>query len=132
MAEAIDVYGDVVARAHAAAPGPEQVGPVLREVAEAVADGPFRLAVVSAADPVDRHTGRLVELPDAPFLLGALDVPDVLADLVAGAVTVDNDVNWAARAEARPRLRVPLSRRGPRVRGGERRRGAARPRRRRG
>ena len=102
VAEAIDVYGDVVARAHAAAPGPEQVGPVLREVAEAVADGPFRLAVVSAADPVDRHTGRLVELPDAPFLLGALDVPDVLADLVAGAVTVDNDVNWAARAEARP------------------------------
>ena len=28
--------------------------------------GRFRLAVVSAADPVDRETGRLVELPDAP------------------------------------------------------------------
>ena len=63
------------------------------------ADGPFRLAVVSAADPVDRETGRLVELPDAPFLLGALDAPAVLADLVDGPVTVDNDVNWAARAE---------------------------------
>ena len=64
-----------------------------------MADGPFRLAVVSAADPVDRETGRLVELPDAPFLLGALDAPAVLAELVDGPVTVDNDVNWAARAE---------------------------------
>jgi predicted NBD/HSP70 family sugar kinase len=40
-----------------------------------------------------------VELPDAPFLLGALDPPAVLAPLVDGPVTVDNDVNWAARAE---------------------------------
>ena len=64
-----------------------------------MADGPFRLAVVSAADPVDRESGRLVELPDAPFLLGALDAPAVLADVVGGPVTVDNDVNWAARAE---------------------------------
>ena len=64
-----------------------------------MADGPFRLAVVSAADPVDRESGRLVELPDAPFLLGALDAPAVLAELVDGPVTVDNDVNWAARAE---------------------------------
>ena len=64
-----------------------------------MADGPFRLAVVSAADPVDRESGRLVELPDAPFLLGELDAPAVLAELVEGPVTVDNDVNWAARAE---------------------------------
>ena len=61
--------------------------------------GPLRLAVVSAADPVDRRTGRLVALPDAPFLLGELDPPALLADLVDGPVTVDNDVNWAARAE---------------------------------
>ena len=54
---------------------------------------------VSAADPVDRETGRLVELPDAPFLVGALDAPAVLAELVEGPVTVDNDVNWMARAE---------------------------------
>ena len=58
-----------------------------------------RLAVVSAADPVDRATGRLVHLPDAPFLVGDLDPVDVLAALVAGPVLVDNDVNWAARAE---------------------------------
>jgi predicted NBD/HSP70 family sugar kinase len=55
---------------------------------------------VSAADPVDRSTGRLVQLPDAPFLLGELSPGEVLAPLVNGPVAVDNDVNWAARAEA--------------------------------
>ena len=101
VAEAVDVYGDVVARSAAPvsrAPGAGEVARTLRSVAGEVG-GPFRLAVVSAADPVDRETGRLVELPDAPFLLGALDAPAVLADLVDGPVTVDNDVNWAARAE---------------------------------
>ncbi|MEU7874465.1 ROK family transcriptional regulator [Dactylosporangium sp. NPDC049140] len=58
-----------------------------------------RLAVVSAADPVDRATGQLVHLPDSPFLVGELDPVAVLAPHVAGPVTVDNDVNWAARAE---------------------------------
>ena len=48
---------------------------------------------------MDRESGRLVELPDSPFLLGELDAPAVLAELVDGPVTVDNDVNWAARAE---------------------------------
>src|SRR3954453_3989970 len=91
-AEALDVYGDTVARAHSE--NPRDLSSVAEEVG-----GPFRLAVVSAADPVDRLTGRLVELPDSPFLLGALDAPAVLADLVTGPVTVDNDVNWAARAE---------------------------------
>ena len=57
------------------------------------------MAVVSAADPVDRRTGRLIHLPDAPFLLGELDPAAVLAPEVGGPVTVDNDVNWAARAE---------------------------------
>jgi predicted NBD/HSP70 family sugar kinase len=38
-------------------------------------------------------------LPDAPFLLGELSPVQVLARVVAGPVTVDNDVNWAARAE---------------------------------
>src|SRR4051812_42043851 len=102
VAEAIDVYGQVVARAQAPvtrSPGAGQVARTLKAVAGEVASGPFRLAVVSAADPVDRASGRLVELPDAPFLLGALDAPAVLAELVDGPVTVDNDVNWAARAE---------------------------------
>jgi predicted NBD/HSP70 family sugar kinase len=58
-----------------------------------------RLAVISAADPVDRESGRLVQLPDAPFLVGSLDPVAVLAPSVAGPIVVDNDVNWAARAE---------------------------------
>ncbi|GAA3722590.1 ROK family transcriptional regulator [Terrabacter ginsenosidimutans] len=58
-----------------------------------------RVAVVSAADPVDRGTGRLVHLPDAPFLVGDLDPRSLLAATVDGPVFVDNDVNWAARAE---------------------------------
>src|SRR4051794_16390453 len=102
VAEAIDVYGEVVARGHAEvsrAPGAEHVGRTLKRVAGEVARSPLRLAVISAADPVDRETGRLVELPDAPFLVGALDPPAALAALVDGPVTVDNDVNWAARAE---------------------------------
>ena len=73
--------------------------------------------MVSAANPVDRATGRIVHLPDSPFLLGDLDPVAVLAPLVAGPVIVDNDVNWAARAErdhhvpgrraGRLRLRLP-------------------------
>jgi predicted NBD/HSP70 family sugar kinase len=58
-----------------------------------------RVAAVSAADPVDKATGELVHLPDAPFLVGALSPGAVLAPVVDGAVVVDNDVNWAARAE---------------------------------
>ena len=61
--------------------------------------GPVRATVVSAADPVDRTTGRLVHLPDSPFLLGALAPAEHLEPLVGGTVLVDNDVNWAARAE---------------------------------
>jgi predicted NBD/HSP70 family sugar kinase len=102
VAEAIDVYGQVVARSQVSvtrSPGAGQVARTLKRVAGEAANGPFRLAVVSAADPVDRDSGQLVELPDAPFLLGALDAPAVLAELVDGPVTVDNDVNWAARAE---------------------------------
>jgi predicted NBD/HSP70 family sugar kinase/DNA-binding transcriptional ArsR family regulator len=49
--------------------------------------------------PVDRVTGRLVHLPDAPFLVGELSPADILAPLVDGPVETDNDVNWAARAE---------------------------------
>jgi predicted NBD/HSP70 family sugar kinase/DNA-binding Lrp family transcriptional regulator len=58
-----------------------------------------RLVVVGAADPVDRATGRLVQLPDAPFLVGELDPVAVLAPYADGPIVVDNDVNWAALAE---------------------------------
>jgi predicted NBD/HSP70 family sugar kinase len=100
IAERVDVRGETVARAQADVPEPGRVAGALRRVAAEVATG-ARVAIVSAADPVDRETGRLVELPDAPFLTGALDPPAVLAALVDGPVVVDNDVNWAARAEHR-------------------------------
>ncbi|MFC5184562.1 ROK family transcriptional regulator [Actinomadura harenae] len=104
LAEAVDVHGDTVGRAtENAGPSaePEDVAAALRAVAGRLAagSGAPALAVVSAADPVDRATGRLVHLPDAHFLIGELDPPALLAGHVAGPVTVDNDVNWAARAE---------------------------------
>ncbi|GIM94612.1 ROK family transcriptional regulator [Paractinoplanes toevensis] len=93
VAECLDAYGDTVRRAERPA-RPEHVAEALREVAAEVGGQP-RLAVVSAADPVDRATGRLVHLPDSPFLVGELDP----ATILGGPVLVDNDVNWAARAE---------------------------------
>jgi predicted NBD/HSP70 family sugar kinase len=105
VAECVDAYGDTVSRADRALvrpARPDDVAVALRTAAAQAWRGAGltpRLAVVSAADPVDRHTGRLVHLPDAPFLLGELDPAGILAPHVNGPVTVDNDVNWAARAE---------------------------------
>jgi predicted NBD/HSP70 family sugar kinase len=105
VAECLDAHGDTLARAEQAIgrpARPDQVAAALRAAVTGVQkeSGALpRLAVVSAADPVDRNTGRLVHLPDAPFLLGELDPVEILAPYVEGPVTVDNDVNWAARAE---------------------------------
>ncbi|WP_433376052.1 ROK family transcriptional regulator [Actinoplanes sp. CA-142083] len=104
-AECLDVYGDTIARAvrRIDRPArPSQVAEALRDAAAEVSAGrPARLAVVGAADPVDRASGRLVHLPDSPFLVGELDPAAILAPL---AVVADNDVNWAALAEpGRPR-----------------------------
>jgi len=105
VAECVDVYGDVVSRAEQQIrrpARPAQVAAALRAAATQAqhsAGLPTRLAVVSAADPVDRTTGRLIHLPDAPFLLGQLSPVDVLASHVDVPVIVDNDVNWAAQAE---------------------------------
>jgi predicted NBD/HSP70 family sugar kinase len=105
VAERLDAYGDTVARdtrpigrpAH-----PDRVAAALADAVSTVAAGPARVAVVGAADPVDRATGRLVQLPDAPFLVGELDAVAVVAPFVDGPVIVDNDVNWAALAERDP------------------------------
>jgi predicted NBD/HSP70 family sugar kinase len=111
VAECVDAYGGTVCRAQeeVGRPArPRQVAAALRAAAAQARRGTgltLRLAVVSAADPVDRATGRVVHLAGAPFLLGELDPAGVLAPYVDGPVTVDNDVNWAARAErdhARP------------------------------
>jgi predicted NBD/HSP70 family sugar kinase len=105
VAELLDAHRDVISTATADVARPAQPAQVVealttaaRTVQKDVSQQP-RLAVVSAADPVDRATGRLVHLPDSPFLLGELSPTDVLAGLVDGPVMVDNDVNWAARAE---------------------------------
>ena len=58
-----------------------QVASALQLVAADVAGqapSPVRLAMVSAADPVDRASGRTVHLPGAPFLLGVLDILGIL------------------------------------------------------
>lgn len=105
VAELVDAHSDVIstATAEVARPArPAQVSAALLTVAERVQTDLSRqprLAVLSAADPVDRATGRLIHLPDSPFLVGELSPADVLAGLVDGPVMVDNDVNWAARAE---------------------------------
>src|SRR3954469_22521857 len=108
VAEAVDVQGQVLTRELEQVGRPARPARVSRALADAsgraaaAATGPVRLAVVSAADPVDRASGRLVHLPDAPFLVGELSPVEVLAPLIAGPITVDNDINWAARAERSP------------------------------
>lgn len=68
---------------------------------------------VSVADPVDAASGRVVQLPDEPFLVGELDPRQVLGGVLANRgeaaavedtaaraardIIVDNDVNWIAR-----------------------------------
>ena len=106
VAEAVDAFGAVIASTDVQLERGTDAGGAARAVAAAVGrvapDGgslPVRAAAVSAADPVDRGTGRLVHLPDSPFLVGDLDPASLLSAAVDGPVLVDNDVNWAARAE---------------------------------
>ncbi|MET8311030.1 ROK family transcriptional regulator [Micromonospora sp. NPDC005173] len=105
VVERVGAHGDVLGRTRHDISRParaEQVADALRTAAAQAQEGTgeaIRLAVVSAADPVERASGRLVRLPDAPFLLGELDPVEVLTPQVAGPVIVDNDVNWAAQAE---------------------------------
>ncbi|GAA2555645.1 ROK family transcriptional regulator [Winogradskya consettensis] len=112
IAERIDVYGETLARATHPLDTPATPDQIATALDTAVTgcngDQPARLAVVSAADPVNRHTGRIMRLPDAPFLLGDLDPVAVLTPHVTGPITVDNDVNWAARAERDAALNAEL------------------------
>jgi predicted NBD/HSP70 family sugar kinase len=104
-AELVDAHGDVAGQVTESLRHPARAASVTASVRAACrrvsesAGGPVRLAVVSVADPVDRLTGRLVQLPDSPFLVGELSPASALDGIVSGPVIVDNDVNWAARAE---------------------------------
>jgi predicted NBD/HSP70 family sugar kinase len=108
--EVLDAAGEAIACQHRPLARPTDSADARRQLS-AAARGAVRkagkdlearrvsVAVISAADPVDRASGRLVRLPDSPFLVGALDPAPVLKTLVDGPVIVDNDVNWAARHE---------------------------------
>jgi predicted NBD/HSP70 family sugar kinase len=115
VAECVDAYGDTVWRAEQKVSRParaQQVARALQDAAVQARRGAGvipRLAVVSAAGPVDRATGRLTQLPDEPFLLGHLDPVEVLSPHVGGPVIVDNDVNWAAQAEREHARAVALN-----------------------
>lgn len=71
----------------------------LAEEAVAAAPGPVRASALSLAGPVDRQSGRLVHLPHAPFLVDELDAQTLLGGRLP-ELHVDNDINWAALAEA--------------------------------
>jgi predicted NBD/HSP70 family sugar kinase len=78
------------------------LGPILTgtvTAATASAPGPVRAWALSLAGPVDQGSGRLVHLPDSPFLVDELDPRALVGHLVAAPLQVDNDVNWAALAE---------------------------------
>ena len=84
VAECVDAYGGTVSRAERSISRPpartgSRGAAHRRRQAHRGAGQTPRLAVVSAAGPVDRGTGRLVQLPDEPFLLGELDPAEVLA-----------------------------------------------------
>ncbi len=105
VVETLDLRGDPIERCHTAVPVPTTraaLDPVLRESAVRVlasAPGPVLAATLSVAGPVDRATGRLVQLPDSPFLVDALDPVPLLRPVLGLEPTVDNDVDWAALAE---------------------------------
>ncbi|MET9019180.1 ROK family transcriptional regulator [Actinopolymorpha sp. NPDC004070] len=105
VVEGVDAYGETLVRAEEKIDrpaGPEAVAAAVVAAAERArgrVGGSIRLVVVSAAGPVDRSTGRLVHVADEPFLIGELDPTEILAPYASGPVVVDNDVNWAARAE---------------------------------
>lgn len=78
------------------------LGRALVSVCRALASdspGPIRAVTLSVADPVDRRTGRVVELPASPFLVGELDPVRLLEGVVPVRPIVDNDVSWALLAE---------------------------------
>jgi predicted NBD/HSP70 family sugar kinase len=105
VVETCDLRGTVSARLERDVPHPArsaELGPILVDTvstALAAAPGPVLGWALSVAGPVDQATGRLVQLPNSPFLLDELNPRQLVGGLTAGELLVDNDVNWAALAE---------------------------------
>jgi len=107
VVETCDLRGVVTHRIEHEVPHPAHsavLGPILHDTAAAAvaaAPGPVLGWALSVAGPVDQHTGRLVQLPDSPFLLDELNPRELVGQLASAELLVDNDVNWAALAEHR-------------------------------
>jgi predicted NBD/HSP70 family sugar kinase len=105
VAETVDLRGTVLRRRERPVQSPvtaAQLDPLLLGlVRDAVEDAPaaVRGSALSVAGPVDRESGRLVHLPNSPFLVDELDPRQLLAGALGPALIIDNDVNWAAVAE---------------------------------
>jgi predicted NBD/HSP70 family sugar kinase len=105
LVELLDLRGVRLRRSHRPVDVPttrSALEPLLAEATAAVLDGapgPVLAATLSVAGPVDRTTGRLVRLPDSPFLVDELDPVPPLSALLGLVPVVDNDVDWAALAE---------------------------------
>jgi predicted NBD/HSP70 family sugar kinase len=105
VVETLDLRGGTIDRRHTPVTVPTtraELEPVLRDATErvvAAAPGPVLAATLSIAGPVDRATGRLVQLPDSPFLVDDLDPVPLLRPALTLDPVVDNDVDWAALAE---------------------------------
>jgi predicted NBD/HSP70 family sugar kinase len=61
--------------------------------------GPLRVVSLSVANPVDPIRGEIIPMPHSPLSSRLRNVKAVLGKLGDTAVLVDNDVNFAARAE---------------------------------
>lgn len=107
IAEICDVRGGLVQRLERDTPSPvtaAELDPLLLDLVRQAlrsASGPLLGSALSVAGPVDRRSGRLVHLPNSPFLVDELDPRALLGDLLGPELLIDNDVNWAALAEAR-------------------------------
>ena len=105
LVELLDLHGDRLGGSHRSVPIPatrSTLEPLLVEATAATlaqAPGPVLAATLSVAGPVDRASGRLVRLPDSPFLVDALDPIPLLTPLLGLPPLVDNDVDWAALVE---------------------------------
>ena len=101
-----DLAGRALVTTHRPPSTPGDVDALVQSVRAAVTaaaggEGPLRAVAVSIANPVDPATHQIVALAGTPFPEGLLSPAEMIGDLVAAPILVDNDVNLAALAEHR-------------------------------